>query len=160
VEYPGGGRCGRHMLDTAAPATDLLASRSVLKLNNTARRFMDLVISADGRVLIGTPGSPDEPFGVVQGQPTTLGDVVAFSVRTGRPEFLYRPRPPQALDTLTDCLDPMWVSSSGRQALLACASNSRAGRLSTSVLLLGKPGANRLRQLEAVAHNDLVAFGT
>jgi hypothetical protein len=148
------------LLDTAAPGTDLLASRSVLKLSNAAGKFMDLVISADGRVLIGTPASPGGPFGVVRGQPTTLGDVIAFSARTGRAEFLYRPRPPQAPDTATDCLDPMWVSSSGRQALLTCASNSPAGRLSTSVLLLAKPGATRLRQLEAVAHNDVVAFGT
>jgi hypothetical protein len=91
----------------------------VLQLNNKAGKFTDLVISADGRVLIGTAAYPGGPF----------------------------------------CQDPMWVSTSGRQALVTCSSNSPAGHLSVSVLLLGHNGAARLRQLEAVMHNDLVAFG-
>jgi hypothetical protein len=148
------------LLDTAAPGTSLLASRSVLPLNNAAGKFMDVVISEDGRVLIGTSAFPGGPFGVVHGQPTSLGDVIRFSARTGLASFLYRPPPPLAINTATVCLDPMWVSPSGQQSLLTCTSNSPAGPMSVRVLLLGSTGATQLRQLEAVARNDLTAFGS
>jgi hypothetical protein len=54
----------------------------------------------------------------------------------------------------------MWVSPSGRQALVACVRNSSAGHLLGSVLLLGSDGSTRLRQLEPFAHNDVIAFGS
>jgi hypothetical protein len=80
--------------------------------------------------------------------------------RTGRASFLYRPSPPHAINTATACLDPMWVSPSGQQALLTCTRSSPAGPMSVSVLLLGSAGAIQQRQLEAVARNDLTAFGS
>jgi hypothetical protein len=118
------------------------------------------VVSENGRVLIGTAQYPDGPFGVVNGQRTTLGDVIEFSARTGRPSYRYRPPSPQALNEATFCQDPLWVSPSGRQALVTCASNSPAGHLSGSVLLLRRDGATRLPRLEPRAANDEIAFGS
>jgi hypothetical protein len=153
------------LLDTAAPGTDLLAGRSVLPLSNAAGKFGEFVISGDGRVLIGTVQYPDGPFGVVNGQRTTLGDVIEFSARTGRASFLYRPAPQEAPHAVTFCQDPLWVSSSGRQALLTCTSSSPAagspvGRSSESVLLLGPHGATRLPRLEPRAGQEEIAFGS
>jgi hypothetical protein len=156
----GSARGSVRLLDTAAAGTNLLAGQSVLQLNNPAGKFQDLVISADGRVLIGTAAYPGGPFGVVQGRSTALGDVIRFSARTGMASFLYRPRAPQAPATATFCHDPTWVSASGQQALLSCSSNPPGGRPSVRVLLLGQPGATRLRQLDAMARNDLTAFGS
>jgi hypothetical protein len=153
------------LLDTAAPGTDLLAGRSVLPLSNAAGKFADFVISGNGRVLIGTVQYPDGPFGVVDGQRVTLGDVIKFSARTGRASYLYRPAPREAPHAVTFCQDPLWVSASGRQALLTCTSSSPAdrspvGRSSESVLLLGPHGATRLPRLEPRAGQEEIAFGS
>jgi hypothetical protein len=148
------------LLDTAAPGTDLLAGRSVLPLSNAAGKFADFTISGNGRVLIGTVQYPDGPFGVVNGQRTTLGDVIKFSARTGRASYLYRAPQEQAPNEATFCQDPLWVSPSGRRALVTCARNSPAGHLSVSALLLGPHGATRLPRLEPRASQEEIAFGS
>ena len=147
------------LLDTTAPGADLLAGRSVLQLNNPAGKFKDLMISENGRVLIGTAAYP-RPFGVVDGQPTALGDVIRFSARTSSAAFLYRPRPPRIPHAITFCQDPMWVSPSGEQALVTCASASPGRQLPGKVLLLGHTRTTLQPQLEPAAHNDLTAFGS
>ena len=149
------------LLDTSAPGENLLAGRPVLALRNPAGRFGDFVSSADGRVLIGTAAYPGGPFGVVQGQPTALGDVIRFSARTGAARFWYRPRTQPGSHATTFCQDPMWVSPSGRQALLTCTRGAPGGQQSLTVLLLGRTGAVRLRHLEPlVAPSNLIAFGS
>lgn len=148
------------LLDTAAPGADLLAGRSVLPLNNAAGKFADFVMSGNGQVLIGTVQYPDGPFGVVNGQRTTLGDVLGFSARTGQPSYLYRALPEHAPNEATFCQDPLWVSPSGRQALVTCTANSPAGHSSESVLLLGRSGATRLPRLEPRAGQESLAFGS
>jgi hypothetical protein len=158
--YLGSAKGSLRTLGTAGPGADLLAGRSVLPLTNQAGKFGDFVISKDGRGLIGVSEFPSGPFGVVRGQPTALGDVVRFSARTGLASFLYRPGAQRASHTVTMCDDPMWVSPSGRQALLTCVTSSPAGQHPARVLLLGRTGAVRLRQLEPVANDDQVAFGS
>jgi hypothetical protein len=65
------------LLDTAAPGSDLIASRVVLPLVNAAGTFGDgCTISPDGKVAVGVASGPGA------GQ-AAIGSVVAFSAAAG-----------------------------------------------------------------------------
>jgi hypothetical protein len=104
------------LLDTTAPGSDLLASRAAAPLNRS--EFSDLTISPDGLILIGIADHPRSPA-VVQGRTIPLGSAIEFSVRTGRASVLYQTGAPGSA-VAGSCNDPLWMSSTGQEVLLAC----------------------------------------
>jgi hypothetical protein len=145
------------LLDTAAAGSDLLAGRVVAPLNRS--EFSDFTISPDGKILIGIADHPKSPA-VVQGRPVPLGSAIEFSVRTGRAHVLYQP--PALSSTMTGmCNDPLWMSDSGQQVLLACTRPlpGQSGAVAMQVVLLDRGRVTRQLPWLAAAANGRVAFG-
>jgi hypothetical protein len=145
------------LLDTAAPGSDLLAGHAVLPLNRS--EFSDFTISPDGQVLIGIADHPKSPA-VVQGHPVMLGSAIEFSAQTGRAHVLYQTA---ALSpTVTGmCNDPLWMSDSGQQVLLACTlpRPGQSDAVSTQVMLLNDGRVTRQLPWLAAVANQPIAFG-
>jgi WD40-like Beta Propeller Repeat len=108
------------LLDTAAAGDNLMASRAVLPVVNSAGAFGAYTISPNGKVVVGTVGGPQT--GVVGGVRVPPGSLVAFSTATRTPSVLYRPLARRAKGQTAYCnnFGPLWISNSGREVLIDC----------------------------------------
>jgi hypothetical protein len=108
-----------HLLDTAAPGSDLLAGRAVLPQVFAAGAFTnDTTLSQNGQVVVGV-ASGDR----VSRSPQ--GSVVAFSTATGKPTVLFRAS--TSGDHKSFCYSPpVWVSDTGTEVLVSCAFEVKA----------------------------------
>lgn len=118
---------GLRLLDTSAPGSNLLSGAFMLQSYNRAGSFDDYTISPDGKVLLGVvsclPGCPRGSLGTVQGHPDLLGSLIQFAAATKAPIVRYaEPELPgvAASSGNSGCIDPMWLSASGRTILLPC----------------------------------------
>jgi hypothetical protein len=143
------------LLDTAAPGSNLLAGRAVLKLISPAGKFPGLAISQTGRVLVGS--TYYYPGGVVQGQRVAIGSLIRFVEPGGRASFFYRP-PDHGHVLPGACQPPVWISPSGRQVLALCVRASK--RATFQLVLLSEGRATVLSQLARPAQRlDRIALG-
>lgn len=109
---------------------------------------------------------PKGLFGVAQGRATRAGDVIEFSVRTGRPHILFRPPavwdkgiPHDRAQLLRG---PAVISNSGQQILVTCSYPRPAGHALTFVphaVLLDHGRAIQLPWLDQVLR-EMTAFGS
>jgi hypothetical protein len=108
------------LLDTAATGDDLMASRAVLPVVNSAGTFGAYTISPNGKVVVGTSGGSGT--GAVGGVRVPPGSVVAFSTATRAPSVLYRPLAGRAKGEAAYCnvSGPLWISNSGQEVLIDC----------------------------------------
>ena len=121
------------LLDTAAPGSDLLAGRAVLRFANQAGTFDSYTLSPNGKVVVGITIS--DRTGVVNGARVPLGSVVAFSAISRTPSVLYRPH--QAKGEMAYCNDsPLWISDSGPKVLIDCYQLRTAARAKATVRVL------------------------
>jgi hypothetical protein len=161
------GTASLRLLDTTAPGSDLLDSRQVLALDNPAGQFNGLTVSPDGRVAVGTEQFPNG-LGTIAGRPAEQGDVVAFALRTGQARLLYRPGAVwdqrHNMTLPSNCNDPLWLSASGRRALLMCTRPRPPGKSAEAAviprfLLLDGTHVTKLPWLIKYAPS-MLAFGT
>ena len=144
------------LLDTAAPGSDLLAGRAVLRFANQAGTFDSYTLSPNGKVVVGTAIGPRT--GVVNGTRVPFGSVVAFSATTRTPSVLYRPRP--AKGEMNYCNDlPLWISTSGREVLIDCYQQRevKGAKAVARVMLLDNGHVSYLPWLAATG-NETTAF--
>jgi hypothetical protein len=153
---------GLRLLDTSAPGSHLLSGAFVLRGYNHAGSFDDYSISPDGKNLLGVvaclpgcaPGSP----GTVQGRPDVLGSLIQFAAASKAPTVRYtEPELPgvAAHPVNSGCIDPMWLSASGRRVLLPCFQHrprtpQRKGETFPHVLLLDGGKVTSLPWLDGV----------
>jgi hypothetical protein len=108
-----------HLLDTAAPGSDLLAGRAVLPSVYAAQAFNnDTTLSPNGHVVVGVANG----YRVSE---SPQGSVVAFSTATGEPTVLFRAS--TSGDHKSICYSPpVWVSNTGQEVLVSCALEVKA----------------------------------
>jgi hypothetical protein len=154
------------LLNTSAGGGDLMASRPVLRLVNSAGTFDDYTISPDGKTAVGIALGPEGPgghTGTIDGRQVATGAAVAFSLGTGQATVLYTPplHPGPAKGQFAGCSDPLWVGASGRTVLLDCFQQWKAsgGHQETALhtVLLRDGHATQLPWLAATA-GQITAF--
>jgi hypothetical protein len=147
------------LLDTAAPGSNLTASKPVLPFATPAGSFGAYAVSANGKVVVGavTARGPGE----VDGVRVPIGSLVAFSAATRKPTLLY-PQPHNG--QVTYCgKTPLWISDSGRQVLIDClqqreaADGATRGNPVVRVLLLDGGQVTYLPWLAATS-SEITAF--
>ena len=113
-------RSGIRLLDTAAPGSELLASRLIVHLRARTRlgNFTGLaspLISADGSRLFATVlwGGPSNP----------MAEVVEFSARTG--QAVATAAPAQGESGMGSWCGALWTDPSGTHAAAVCADQGR-----------------------------------
>ena len=160
---------GLRLLDTSAPGSNLLSGTFMLRGYNSAGSFDDYTVSPDGKVLLGVvsclPGCPKSSLGTVQGHPDLLGSLIQFAAATRAPTVRYaEPELPgvAASSGNSGCIDPMWLSASGRTILLPCFQHRPGARghkavTFAHVLLLDGGKATALPWLDGFVNGE-VAF--
>jgi hypothetical protein len=160
---------GLRLLDTSAPGNNLLSGAFMLRADNRAGFFDDYTISPDGKTLLGVvaclPGCGQGSLGTVQGHPDLLGSLIGFAAATKAPTVRYAE--PElagvaARSGNSGCIDPMWLSASGRKILLPCfqhrpGTRGHKGVTLAHVLLLDGGKATALTWLDGFV-NDEAAF--
>jgi hypothetical protein len=133
------------LLDTAAPGTDVMASRAVLPSVFEAHAFSSYTaLSPNGQAVVG----------VASGY-ATQGSVVAFSTATGKPTVLLRASPGGGHQSICYGL-PLWVSNDGSDVLAACSLQIKPTPPAmkgyvVSILLIDHARATQLPWLDATA---------
>jgi WD40-like Beta Propeller Repeat len=157
---------GLRLLDTSAPGDNLLSGAFMLRGYNRAGSFDDYAISPDGRMLLGVvsclPGCGPGSLGTVQGHPDLLGSLIQFGAATKAPAVRYaEPELPgvAASSGNSGCIDPMWLSASGRKILLPCfqhrpGTRGHKGATLTHVFLLDGGKATALTWLSGFVNGE------
>jgi hypothetical protein len=157
---------GLRLLDTSVPGNNLLSGAFLLRGYNRAGFFYDYNISADGKVLLGVvgclPGCPSGSTGTVQGNPDVPGSLIQFDAATKAPTLRHtEPELPgvAAHPVNSGCIDPLWLSASGRRVLLACfqhrpGTGQRKGATLPHVLLLDGGNVTGLPWLDGIVNGE------
>lgn len=161
---------GLSLLDTTAPGHDVLAGRTVLRLNNQAGSFADYTPSQDGKTMVGIvsclPGCPLNSAGTVGGHRDVVGQVIQFTA-AGGPRIRYtEPRLIKPLGGVPSsaCNDPLWLSGNARRILLTCYQQDppghghRGGARLHVLVLDGGRVAQELPWLASTVASQLTAF--
>jgi len=157
---------GLRLLDTSAPGNNLLSGAFMLRAYNRAGSFDDYTISPDRKMQLGVvaclPGCGQGSPGTVQGHPDQLGSLIQFAAATKAPSARYtEPELPgvAARSGNSGCIDPMWLSASGRKILLPCfqhrpGTRRHKGVTFTHVLLLDGAKATALPWLDKFVNGE------
>ena len=160
---------GLRLLDTSAPGNNLLSGAFMLRAYNHAGSFGDYTITPDGKTLLGVvaclPGCGQNSLGTVHGHPDLLGSLIQFAAATKAPTVRYtEPELPgvAASSGNSGCINPIWLSVSGRKILLPCfqhrpGTRQHKGVTFPHVLLLDGAKATALTWLDRFV-NDETAF--
>jgi hypothetical protein len=102
-----------HVLDTAAPGSDLMRGRTVLPSVFQARPFNEYpTLSPNGQVVVGSANGS-------AASRAPEDSVLAFATATGKETVLYRASPNSSHGT--GCYSPpVWVSDAGSAVLVSC----------------------------------------
>ncbi len=134
------------LLDTAAPGSDLMAGRAVLRFANEAGRVEGYTLSPDGRIAVA----------VFRGRPygTLLYSVTVSATGTGLPTLVYRLW--QSGGGLVNSCNtpPLWISNTGSQVLIECYASASPD---VRIVLINHGHVTELPWLDATA-NEVTAF--
>jgi hypothetical protein len=134
------------LLDTAAPGSDLMAGRAVLRFANQPGMVEGYTLSPNGRVAVG----------VASGRPyqTVVYSVTVSAAGTRKPTDLYRP-PERHANPVSSCnTPPLWVSNTGSQVLIECYATASPD---VRIVLINHGHVTQLPWLDATA-NEVTAF--
>jgi len=134
------------LLDTAAPGSDLMAGRAVLRFANQPGMVEGYTLSPNGRVAVG----------VASGLPrqTVVYSVTVSAAGTRKPTDLYRP-PERHASPVNSCnTPPLWVSNTGSHVLIECYATASAD---VRIVLINHGHVAQLPWLDATA-NEVTAF--
>ena len=134
------------LLDTAAPGSDLMAGRAVLRFANGPGMVEGYTLSPNGRVAVG----------VASGRPyqTVVDSMVVSSASNRNRSVLYRPSEIGA-DPVNSCnTPPLWISNTGSQVLIECYATASPD---VRIVLINHGHLTQLPWLDATA-NEVTAF--
>jgi hypothetical protein len=134
------------LLDTAAPGSDLMAGRAVLRFANEPGMVESYTLSPNGRVAVG----------VASGRPyqTVVDSMVVSSAGNPNRKVLYRPSEIGA-DPVNSCnTPPLWISNTGSQVLIECYATASPD---VRIVLINHGHVTQLPWLDATA-NEVTAF--
>ena len=134
------------LLDTAAPGSDLMAGRAVLRFANGLGMVEGYTLSPNGGVAVG----------VASGRPyqTVVDSMVVSSAGNRNRTVLYRPSEIGA-DPVNSCnTPPLWISNTGSQVLIECYATASPD---VRIVLINHGHVTQLPWLDATA-NEVTAF--
>lgn len=134
------------LLDTAAPGSDLMAGRAVLRFANEAGMVKGYTLSPDGRIAVA----------VFRGRPsgTLIYSATVSATGSGMPTLVYRLWESGAGPVNNCNTPPLWISSTGSQVLIECYATASPD---VRIVLINRGHVTALPWLDATA-SEVTAF--